>query len=257
MKNLKIKKTIWQTYKAEIKFMLFISLALCTTYVLYLNAETIKILFIEISDILDSLFARIGNWLSLVFNSIRNAVERFLMYYFDTIYIYISIVITIIFIVRYFIFIYRQQYIPLTKEEMEANNITDVYEYFSFLSNLLLGHIPRRCLIDIKTSTNILSESQNIKNESQICWIKSKLESSNSNADSLIDIFRKIFRKNHKTMYIFKICLQIIFFINLVTLLIMYIVNIYDIYTIKLYLSLFIMMLLSLFIAPFLLKKYI
>lgn len=231
MKNLKIKKTIWQTYKTEIKFMLFISLALCIIYVICLNVETIKMILLEISNILDSikmiflevlyildsLFSRIENWLSIVFKPIGNATENFLVYYFDTIYIYISLGIAIIFIVRYFMFIYRQQYIPLTQEEMEANNITDIYEYFSFISNLLLGHIPRRYLMDIKSSTTILLASQNIKNESQISWIKSKLESHDPSTDNLKYIFRKIFRNNHKFIYILKICLQILFFINLLT----------------------------------------
>lgn len=61
-------------------------------------------------------------------------------------------VLTFIYIIRYFIFLHRQLYIPITEDELIQNGITSKQEYEEFLMGFLLGFPIRNHKLNMQST---------------------------------------------------------------------------------------------------------
>lgn len=115
--QLEKKKGFFYLFKEEIIFLIIITLTLGIIYLIVSN-------WASITSFIATIFTYKTFW---------NYVNRF------AILIYLMYVI-----VRATIYLYRHTYIPLTKEELEKNNIYTMKEYNLFLHKFFLGHSPVR-----------------------------------------------------------------------------------------------------------------
>lgn len=134
MKNVKLKNTIWHIYKEELRNILAVSILIGLIYMVYSKFTDILSVIYIIFDNIKSLF---------------NSMCTFTVYYTNHWCVFTSCIIVLILTLRFIIFLFYQQYIPLTESELKDNNITNVSEYFAFLSSKMMGFIPVKFLYPI------------------------------------------------------------------------------------------------------------
>lgn len=150
MKNIKRKHSIWNLYGGVLATIVYGLMAVGFIYIVYLNEAAI----ISGSKHCVTLFRNL-----LIFG--YTLIERYAIDWC----IPITYSILPLFILRFCVFLYHQRYLPLTQNELQANGITNIDDYLTFISDKLMGCTPNRVLDDIALSiyNHLLDESEKQK----------------------------------------------------------------------------------------------
>lgn len=135
--NLRKKKRAWDLFRNEMKTLIGICISFTLGITVWLNWITIIKLF---------------DWLNL------KPID-FLAYFIALPFIILFMMSYLTTVIKY---LYRHLYIPLTHEELEANNIHTLEEYVNFLSCLFMGSCPlKRVQNEIKQTAKELNAKSN------------------------------------------------------------------------------------------------
>lgn len=149
--NLRKKHSLFELLSTQIK--IFVGICLSGTVILtgYIFKDTLLVIW-------ESLIRMISNIETYVF------IGQFVL-------IPISLVGLLCFSVDYGISLLRNRFIPLDKDELEANNIHNYDEYNEFLIKFLRGYYPLRKLRgDIRDSAQNHLEIDSFRHSYQMYW---------------------------------------------------------------------------------------
>lgn len=144
--KLQKKKKAWDLFRNEIKILIGISISLTLGITVWLNWRTIIKLF---------------DWLNI------KPID-FLAYFIALPFIILFMMSYLTTIIKY---LYRHLYIPLTHEELEANNIHTLEEYVNFLSCLFMGNCP---LERVHEEIKLTAKELNAKSDEILCCFLDK-----------------------------------------------------------------------------------
>lgn len=135
--KLQKKKKAWDLFRNEIKILIGICISFTLGITVWLNWE-------KIIKLLD--------WLNL-------KPMEFVAYFIALPFIILFMISYLTTVIKY---LYRHLYIPLTHEELEANNIYTLEEYKKFIYHLFMGSCPlKRVHNEIKKTAKELNAKSN------------------------------------------------------------------------------------------------